>query len=66
MAEFCYPCFKKIFNVNLPPEDVIMSHDLDFCEECLEMKHLVVVVRKAGVLRKFLFKNGFYNTDHYK
>ncbi|MBR6694388.1 MAG: hypothetical protein IKL62_05525 [Clostridia bacterium] len=48
MAEFCYECFKKVFEKDIPIENLIMSKDLEFCEECMENKPVVYGVRRSG------------------
>ena len=47
MAEFCLECWNKINNSNDTEVDFIISDDLDFCEECGEWKHIIVVARKT-------------------
>lgn len=41
MAEFCFEFFKKIGNMNLTVEDVVLSKGVYFCEECCCFKPIV-------------------------
>ncbi len=53
MAEMCFDCRNKINAYKLKKSQYIMSKDLDFCEECGEFKHVIVVERKYYYMRKF-------------
>ena len=52
MAEFCLDCLNKISETNYPKSKFIISKDLDFCEECGEWTHVVIVERKWYYLRR--------------
>ncbi len=60
LAEFCLECLNKISRTNYTEKDFIISKDLDFCEECCEYKHVVVVSKKSSIHRRL--KNSFPNT----
>ena len=45
MAEFCLDCWNKINGTNYSKSKFIMSKGLDFCEECEELKRIVIVER---------------------
>ncbi|MBQ8002509.1 MAG: hypothetical protein IJ297_03610 [Clostridia bacterium] len=59
MAEFCMECLNKISETNFKEKDFIMSKNLDFCEECCQFKHVVVVSKKTYYLRKLPFFSFF-------
>lgn len=48
MAEFCLECWNKINGTNNPESMYVMSDELGFCEECGEIKS-VVVMEKNGL-----------------
>ena len=52
MAEFCLDCWNKISETNDPPEKYIISKDLDFCEECREWKPVIVMEKRAWIIRQ--------------
>ena len=45
MAEFCLDCWNKMNHTLLTQEDVILSEDLDLCEECAEIKAVIIRYR---------------------
>ncbi len=55
MAEFCMECLNKISETNFKEKDFIISKDLDFCEECCQLKHVVVISKQAYYRRKIPF-----------
>ena len=46
MAEYCLDCLNKLNGTNDPPKKYVISEDLDFCEGCGEMKHVVVIEKR--------------------
>ncbi|MBQ8836263.1 MAG: hypothetical protein IJ002_01985 [Clostridia bacterium] len=43
MAEFCEKCYEEMFgDLNKKPAKKILSKELELCEGCGEMKHVVV------------------------
>lgn len=55
MAELCLQCWNKINGTHDPESKYIISKDLELCEECGKLKHVIVVERKSYYLRKFRF-----------
>jgi len=56
VAEFCLDCLNKICNTNDDERDYVISKELYLCEECGEMKHVVICCRGisfGGILRRF-------------
>ncbi len=51
MAEFCLKCWNRINGRNDLKNKYVMSKELEFCEECMEFKH--VIVRVKGSSRVF-------------
>jgi len=51
MAEFCLECWNKINNINLSAKDVVCSKEVDLCEGCSEMKHVIIKYKKRGQQR---------------
>ncbi|MBQ2889742.1 MAG: hypothetical protein IJE41_04740 [Clostridia bacterium] len=49
MAEFCLECFNKINETNYSKYDCVMSSDLCFCEECNEIKKVVIRIRRTFI-----------------
>ncbi len=50
MAEFCPECVRKVFGVDNKDEDYILSKELFFCEECCQLKRIVIAERKLHYL----------------
>ncbi len=46
MSEFCLDCWNKINRTNHPARKYIISKELDLCEECGKLTHVIVTVRK--------------------
>jgi len=46
MAEFCLDCWNKINGTTHPATKYIISEDLDLCEECGQITHVVVKERR--------------------
>ncbi len=55
MAEFCLECWNKINDTNYTEKEYVISKDLYFCENCCDMKNVVVAERKAYYKYKFRF-----------
>ena len=55
MAEFCLDCWNKISGKNHPASKYIISKDLDLCEECGKITHVIIMEKKAYYLRKIRF-----------
>ena len=56
LAEFCLECFNKLNKTNYSKYDCVMSKDLEFCEECNELKKAVISIRRTflDVLLEYL------------
>lgn len=50
MAEFCVECWNKINETCDSKKKFILSDDLETCEECGELKHVIIRVRKRYIL----------------
>ena len=46
MAEFCLDCWNELNGTHMTEDDLTLSQDLDFCEECEEMKQVIVNFRR--------------------
>ena len=57
MAEFCLDCLNKISGTNYTKWDVVLSWRRDFCEECCEFKHVVVVIRDHHSFLHWFFRH---------
>ena len=64
MAQFCYECFKEIFDFDDPPQDIVFSRHKWLCEGCGEEKYVVISICKAGIIKCVLFKLGFYKDKY--
>ena len=53
MAEFCLECFKKINGPEYAKHKYVLTKELNFCEECGEIKRTVFMERKCYYLRTF-------------
>ena len=51
MAEFCLSCWNKLNGTKDPPEKYIFSKELDLCEGCGNLTHVIVAVRRQGFPR---------------
>ena len=49
MAEFCVDCWNKIMDTNDPPRTFHLSWELDFCEECGQLKRVIICVKKRYI-----------------
>jgi len=47
MAEFCLKCWNKINGTDKPEYEYVMSKEIDFCEECWELKRVVIKERES-------------------
>lgn len=45
MAEFCLKCFNKMFDENYTEKDVVITKYTTICEECQEIKSVVVEIK---------------------
>ena len=54
MAEFCLDCFNKYNDEKLTENEVILSKDLDFCEDCCQYKRVVIRISNNSLLDRFL------------
>lgn len=46
MSEICPDCLGKILGEDISPYRYIISRELDLCEECGKLSHVVVCERK--------------------
>lgn len=53
MAEFCKECLMEIYGVDLKKKKIIMSKDLDLCENCGEWKPVVVKVVDRNPVKRY-------------
>ena len=51
MAEFCLECFRKM-NPEFDKYEYILTKELNFCEECGELKHTVLVEKELLLYTK--------------
>lgn len=56
MSEICLDCYNEIMGTNDPPEKYVLSKDLDICEECGEMKQIIIRERIGYDLYSKRFK----------
>lgn len=52
MAEFCLECFKKINGPEYEKRKYVLTKELNFCEECGEMKRTVFMERDYYCMRR--------------
>ena len=50
LAEFCIECFNRIMGADYALERFIISKDYDLCEECGEIKPIIVRVKRRYLL----------------
>lgn len=55
MAEFCLKCWNEMNGTNDPPSKFMISKDLDVCEGCGKLTHVILMERKFTNLHKFRF-----------
>ena len=58
MAEFCFDCWKKLFDENAQKEKYIISEYEFLCEGCGEYKPIIITEKKAyyvRILKKLFF-----------
>ncbi len=56
MAEFCLDCWNKINGTNDPESKYLMSDEPEFCEECCEMKKVVICYKAdVGLVQRFYY-----------
>ncbi len=58
MAEFCFDCWKKLFDKNAQKEKYIISEYDFLCEGCGEYKPIIITEKKTYYLR--LLKQVFF------
>lgn len=63
MAEFCVDCWNKLCKTTDPAKKFILSWELELCEECGEMKQVIVTVRRRYLLKEWIdeLKEGLRN-----
>ncbi len=54
MAEFCLECWNHLNNLNLTEKDVVLSKNLDLCEGCEDLKHIIVRYRSNWFREQYL------------
>ncbi len=54
MAEFCLKHYNEMFDENLTEEDVVL--EMDFCEECGDIKPCVICLKRKTFVSKQLDK----------
>ena len=54
MAEFCLECFNKINNANLKKRDVTLSKYPTLCEECGEIKPVIIRIWERHIVDRYL------------
>ena len=54
MAEFCLDCWNKINDTNDTPKKYVLSRRSDLCEECGEMKRIIISVRRRYLIKQRL------------
>ena len=47
MAEFCWECWNKINGMNVPKWGYRLSWSRELCEECEQMKRVVVGMKRS-------------------
>ena len=55
MAEFCLECWNKINGTKDDERKYVLSKDLDLCEECGELKPVIIMERKAYYMHKYRY-----------
>lgn len=55
MAEFCLKCWNEINETNDPSSKYIISKDLELCEGCGKLTHVVLLERKYYYHDRFRF-----------
>lgn len=55
MAEFCLECWNKINGTDKPESKYVMSKEVTFCEECWEIKQVVIREKEDRGLLSQLF-----------
>ena len=53
MAEFCLKCWNELNETNDPPQKFIISKDMELCEGCGKLTHVILMERKYAYLHKF-------------
>ncbi len=56
MADFCIECFNKINETNLTTKEVVISKELNLCEECEEWKNVIICIKKRFAIYNFIKK----------
>lgn len=55
MAEFCVDCWNKINGTNYPQSRYILSEEPDLCEECGEVKKVIIAEKKTGIYKRLRY-----------
>lgn len=55
MSEICLECWNKINQSNYKKYKYILSKEEELCEECGQLKRVIVVERKYYYMRKFCY-----------
>lgn len=55
MAEFCKECFMKMYG-DLKGKKIIMSKDEDLCEDCSELKPVVIKIVYKNPIRQLILR----------
>lgn len=53
MAEFCMDCWNKLMGTQDSSEKYILSRDLELCEECGEMKPVIVAIKRRYIIKEW-------------
>lgn len=56
MAEFCIDCLNKITALNWSPEKYLISKEPGLCEECGELKPIVIRVNRRYIVAELFHK----------
>ena len=52
MAEFCLECWNKMNGTKHSKRKYVLSKDLDLCEGCGELKHVIIKKRFAFIINE--------------
>lgn len=53
MAEFCLECWNTLHNTKHTEDEFVLSKELDLCEGCGELRH-VIVKERSGFLSQLI------------
>lgn len=54
MSEICFDCYNKLNGGNDSKHRYIISRDLDLCEECEELKPVIIRMKRYYLYRELL------------